>query len=117
MNASPTVTFAALADPTRLSIVDMLAQRGELSAGDISVVFSSSTSAISQHLKVLREAGLVSVKKRAQQRIYQLDTAAIAEVEGWLSDRARQWNNRIDAMAAYIERINQGVADGKQRHD
>ncbi|MBS1697019.1 MAG: helix-turn-helix transcriptional regulator [Actinobacteria bacterium] len=99
--------FAALADPTRLSIVDMLSQRGELSAGDIGSVFSTSASAISQHLKVLREAGLVTVRKRAQRRIYVLDTGAIAEVEGWLSDRARQWNSRLDAMAAYIEATDQ----------
>lgn len=113
MSSSPTTAFAALADPTRASIVDMLAQRGELAAGDIYTVFSSSASAISQHLKVLREAGLVTVEKRAQQRIYQLDTVAIAEVEGWLSDRAKQWNSRLDAMAAYIETTREETQDGK----
>ncbi|WP_336856054.1 metalloregulator ArsR/SmtB family transcription factor [Sinomonas albida] len=113
MSRSPTIAFAALADPTRLGIVDLLARRGELPAGDISTAFTSSASAISQHLKVLREAGLVSVTRRAQQRIYRLDTVAMAEVEGWLSDRARQWNGRLDAMAAYIEKTRQETHDGE----
>ena len=114
MTASPTLTFAALADPTRLSIIDMLARRGELAAGEIGTAFSSTTSAISQHLKVLREAGLVFVEKRAQQRIYQLDTTAMAEAQGWLSDRARQWNSRIDALESYIEELKQGATDDQQ---
>ncbi|MET3922318.1 metalloregulator ArsR/SmtB family transcription factor [Arthrobacter sp. UYEF20] len=113
MTVSQPVVFAALADRTRLTIVDMLAQRGELSASDISGVFSSSASAVSQHLKVLREAGLVRVRKRAQQRIYQLDTAAMNETERWLAARTSQWNARLDAMESYVERINEGVEDGK----
>ena len=104
MSTPPTTAFAALADPTRAAIVDLLARRGELAAGAIGVEFTTSASAISQHLKVLREAGLVTVQKRAQQRVYRLDAAAVAEVEGWLSDRARQWNARLDGMAAYLDR-------------
>lgn len=103
MNPAPTAAFAALADPTRSTIVDLLARQGELAAGDISGAFPSSASAISQHLKVLRESGLVHVERRAQQRIYRLDTGAISEVEAWLSEQARQWNARIDRMAAYLD--------------
>lgn len=117
MNTSPAAAFAALGDQTRLGIVDLLAQRGELSAGEIGSVFPSSASAVSQHLKVLREAGLLSVRKRAQQRIYQLDTTTIMGVEGWLADRSRQWHGRIDAMAAYVDHMNQGTADDRQRND
>ena len=102
MNATNIATFAALAEPTRLSIVDMLARRGELSASDISNVFTSSPPAISQHLKVLREAGLVTVQKRAQQRIYRLEPASMVEAQQWLSGRLAQWNTRLDAMEAYI---------------
>lgn len=113
MTVSQPAVFAALADPTRLTIVDMLAKRGELSASEISSVFSSSASAISQHLKVLRETGLVLVEKRAQQRIYQLDTAAMGETQRWLAERTRQWNARLDAMESYIEQTNEGVEGGK----
>ncbi len=104
MTAAPTTAFAALADPTRSEIVDLLARRGELAAGDISAGFVSSASAISQHLKVLREAGLVTVEKRAQHRVYRLDAGAIREVGSWLSDRAGLWNARLDGMAAYLEK-------------
>ena len=114
MTVSQPTVFAALADPTRLTIIDLLAKRGELSATQISHVFSSSASAVSQHLKVLREAGLVRVEKRAQSRIYQLDTAAIAETERWLSARARQWNDRLDAMDTYIAKLNKGEDLGNQ---
>jgi DNA-binding transcriptional ArsR family regulator len=101
---SPTSAFAALADPTRAAIVELLAREGELAAGEIGAEFPTSASAVSQHLKVLREAGLVTVEKRGQQRVYQLNVAALGAVEAWLSDRARQWHARVDALAAYIEK-------------
>ncbi|MEO7017741.1 MAG: metalloregulator ArsR/SmtB family transcription factor [Leifsonia sp.] len=114
MSTSQPLVFAALADPTRLTIVDLLAQRGALSATQISGVFSSTASAISQHLKVLREAGLVRVEKRAQSRIYHLETAAIVETEKWLSVRARQWDARLDAMETYIVQLKEGADLGNQ---
>ena len=64
--------FHALADPNRRRIIEMLAREGELSATEIHSRFSVSAPAISQHLKVLREAGLVQMEKRAQQRIYRV---------------------------------------------
>jgi DNA-binding transcriptional ArsR family regulator len=105
MNNIQPAVFAALADPTRLGIVDMLAQAGELSASQISSRFDSTASAISQHLKVLREAGLVLVQKRAQQRIYQLDTAQMAEIKEWVDLRTRQWNDRLDSFDDYVQTI------------
>ena len=76
--------FAALADPTRRRIVEMLVE-GELSAGAIAARFPSSPAAVSQHLKVLREARLVRVRGEAQRRIYALDGAGLAEVDEWLA--------------------------------
>lgn len=97
--------FAALADPTRMSIIDMLARLGELSASDISAAFDSTASAISHHLKVLREAGLVVMQKRAQQRIYQLDTQAMSGLEMWINTRTTQWNDRLGALDRYAQKI------------
>jgi DNA-binding transcriptional ArsR family regulator len=114
VSTSQAIVFSALADQTRLTIVDLLAQRGELSASDISAVFSSTASAISQHLKVLREAGLVLVTKQGQRRIYQLNTAAIDETERWLHLRTRQWNTRLDAMEALIQRLDKGLDNDQQ---
>ncbi|HSX28370.1 MAG TPA: metalloregulator ArsR/SmtB family transcription factor [Candidatus Saccharimonadales bacterium] len=106
MDASDSIIFAALAEPTRLSIVDMLAKRGELAASEISKMFNSTPSAISQHLKVLRESGLAHVTKRGQQRVYSLDTDKITEAQQWLQERTSQWNARIDAMEVYIAQQN-----------
>jgi DNA-binding transcriptional ArsR family regulator len=89
--------FTALADPTRRQIVEMLAT-GERSAGEIAERFDVSAPAISQHLKVLKEARLVTVRAEAQRRIYALDTEGIAEIEGWLAGIRRFWNARLDAL-------------------
>jgi len=113
VTTSPLPAFAALADPTRAALVDLLSRRGELSAGGIGAAFTSSAHAISQHLKVLREAGLVTVEKRAQQRVYRLDVTALGAVGGWLSDRTRQWNARLDKLAARIEK----ARDEKENSD
>ena len=77
--------FAALADKTRRKILVMLAQQGELSASDISDRFNVTPPAISQHLKVLREAKVVRIKKQAQRRLYSIDQAGLNEVNDWLA--------------------------------
>ena len=73
--------FHALAEPTRRDIIEMLATSGQLSASQICDKFPVSPPAISQHLKVLREAKLVRMEKRAQQRIYQLNPEGMHELE------------------------------------
>ena len=75
--------FYALSDPTRRKILELLASQGELSATQIYASFQISPPAISQHLKVLREANLVKMDKRAQQRIYQINPEAVHELEDW----------------------------------
>ena len=90
-------SFAALADPTRRRIVEILA-RGPLSAGEIAGRFTISASAISQHLKILRAARLVSVSVAAQQRIYELDTEGLAEIETWLDGVGPIWRKRLEAL-------------------
>ena len=96
-------TFHALADPNRRQIIEMLAREGELSATEIHSRFSVSAPAVSQHLKVLREAGLVRVEKRAQQRIYRLAPEAMRPVEGWASHVRQLWSQRFDALDALLK--------------
>lgn len=91
------LTFPALADPTRRRIVEMLA-RGPLSAGEIASRFTVSPSAVSQHLKVLRGAKLVRSRVAAQQRIYELDTEGLAEIESWLDALGPLWQKRLEAL-------------------
>lgn len=93
--------FAALGDPTRQRIVEMLAAR-ELSSGEIARRFDMTAPAVSQHLKLLREAGLVQVRRDAQRRIYTLDPTGLAELDAWLARFRRFWSGRLDALHAQL---------------
>lgn len=95
--------FYALGEPTRLNIVELLAEQGKLTASEIAQRFSVSAAAISQHLKVLKEARLVKVEKNAQQRIYQIDTQTISEVEESLKKLRLVLDNRFEAMDKIIK--------------
>jgi len=95
--------FHALAEPTRRKIIEDLARYGQLSATEISDQFSVSPQAISQHLKVLREAKLVRVEKRAQQRIYRINLEAMVELEKWVEQVRQLWNQRFDALDDVLE--------------
>jgi DNA-binding transcriptional ArsR family regulator len=90
--------FYALADPKRRKILELLASQGQLTASQIYENFAISPPAISQHLKVLREAQLVKMEKRAQQRIYQINPEAMLELEDWSKELAQQWNQRLDSL-------------------
>lgn len=95
--------FDALADPTRREIVAMLAER-ERAAGEIAGAFTVTAPAISQHLKVLREQGLVRIERRGQQRIYSLDPDGLAAMECWISDIRATWNARLDRLSALLDK-------------
>jgi DNA-binding transcriptional ArsR family regulator len=90
--------FSALADPTRRTILEMLAQSGQLSATEIYDKFSVSPPAISQHLKVLRTAKLVDMHKNAQKRIYRINPDTLLEIEAWIHKTTKIWNERFDAL-------------------
>lgn len=94
--------FTALADPTRRSIIEMLAE-GESNAGQIAEAFPVSRPAISRHLRVLRETGLVSASEVAQQRIYRLERERLAEVGDWVDRHRRFWGERLDSLTAKLE--------------
>lgn len=96
-------TFAALADPTRRQILELLARDGPITATEIVEHFALTPPAISQHLKVLREAQLVTMEKRAQQRIYRVNPEALMELEGWARRVAQLWNKRFDAFERVLE--------------
>ena len=95
--------FSALADPTRRKIIEILAANGQLSATDICEKFPISPPAISQHLKILREAQLVHMEKRAQQRIYQLNPQAMLALHDCTQQITRLWNQRFDALEKLLE--------------
>ena len=100
--------LSALADPTRQQIVEMLAG-GELAAGDIAARFSISRPAVSQHLKVLRECGLVTVRGDAQRRIYALEASGLDELEAWLARCRRFWAARLDTLERRLQEEERGT--------
>jgi DNA-binding transcriptional ArsR family regulator len=91
------LSLAALADPTRRRIVELLAVR-DRTAGEIVDEFDMSAPAISQHLKVLREAGLVAVRAEGQHRIHAIAPEGFDELEAWLTKTKRFWERRLDAL-------------------
>lgn len=97
-------TFLALAEPRRRQIIELIAKNGELSASDIGSNFKVSLPAISQHLKVLREANLLTVEKKAQQRIYKINTVSLQELEDWTHKIKALWNERFDALDAFLQK-------------
>ncbi len=89
--------FSALADPTRRHILELLAER-EYAAGDLVERFSLSQPAVSQHLRVLRDAGLVRVRRDAQRRMYALEPHGLMEIDAWLSRYRRFWSSHLAAL-------------------
>src|SRR5581483_6610936 len=90
-------SLAALADPTRRRIVELLAAR-DRTAGELVREFDLTAPAISQHLNVLREAGLVLTRAEGPARIQSLNPAGFDEIDAWLQRTRRFWSRRLDAL-------------------
>jgi DNA-binding transcriptional ArsR family regulator len=100
----PTDAFAVLAEPTRRRILDRL-RLGECSVGDLVEVLSLSQPAVSKHLRVLREAGMVTTRVAAQQRIYRVDPRPLASLDRWLEPYRRLWTEHLDALERHLDRM------------
>src|SRR5205807_2934176 len=106
--------FVALADPTRRAILEILASSGELSATAIYEHFAVSPQAISQHLKVLREARLVMMEKRAQKHLYRLNPQTLSQFETWVQQTRQRWEERFEALDKVLEAEKQKLAQSEQ---
>ncbi|MFI9011668.1 ArsR/SmtB family transcription factor [Actinosynnema sp. NPDC053489] len=89
--------FAVLADPQRRRILDVL-RAGERPVNDLVDRLSVSQPTVSKHLRVLRDAGLVEVRREAQRRLYRLRPEPLAEVDAWLAPYRRMWEDGLDAV-------------------
>jgi DNA-binding transcriptional ArsR family regulator len=92
-----------LADGTRRRIVELLADR-ERTAGELAGEFTVSRPAVSRHLRVLRQAGLVRSRERGTQRLYSLDPAPLEELDAWLSRYRGFWTQRLEALEVQLRR-------------
>lgn len=101
---SLSLVFAALADPTRREILTRLA-RGPATVGEVAEPFAMSAPAISQHLKVLERAGLVTRTARAQWRTLSLQAEPLDAASAWVERHRREWNLRLDALEAHLENL------------
>lgn len=92
----------ALCDPTRFGIVELLAG-GERSAGEIERALNVSQPNASKHLRALRAAGLVKVRKDRQRRLYRLEPAPLAELDAWLEPFRPFWSGRLDSLQRHLD--------------
>lgn len=97
-------TFSALADPTRRAILARLAL-GETTVNELAEPFDMSLPAVSKHLKVLENAGLISRTREAQTRPCRLEPAALKSVDGWLESYRQMWEQRLDRLEDYLARL------------
>lgn len=108
-----TATFAALADPTRRAILDRLS-KGEATVLELAEPFEISLPAISRHLKVLEQAGLISRGREAQWRPCRIETQALERVDGWVGRYRKLWDGRFERMDRYISTLTKGTPDAQQ---
>jgi len=105
-------TFEAIAEPTRRAVLDLLLEQ-ERSAGDLVAAFPRLTQpAVSRHLRVLREAGLVSVRAEAQQRIYALEPARLGIIYEWLNRYRAYWATHLTNLEQHLDK--RSADKGKQ---
>jgi DNA-binding transcriptional ArsR family regulator len=96
-------TFELVAEPTRRAILDLLCD-GERSVGQLVEHLGLSQPGVSKHLRMLREAGLVDVRRDAQRRWYGLRAETLAEIDAWLEPYRGLWAGRLDALERHLDR-------------
>jgi DNA-binding transcriptional ArsR family regulator len=98
----PVDAFAVLAEPTRLRILDQL-RTSDRSVGELVDALAVSQPTMSKHLKVLREAGFVSSRTAAQQRIYRIEARRLQALDEWLEPYRRLWTRHLDALERHLD--------------
>jgi DNA-binding transcriptional ArsR family regulator len=99
-------TFELVAEPTRRRILDIL-RDGERSVGELVERLSLSQPGVSKHLRLLRDAGLVDVRREAQRRLYGLRAEPLTEIDAWLEPYRRFWAGRLDELERHLDREEQ----------
>jgi DNA-binding transcriptional ArsR family regulator len=103
--------FAVVAEPTRRRILDRL-RGAESSVGDLVGALAMSQPAVSKHLRVLRDAGLVTCRVAAQQRIYRVAPAPLRALDDWLAPYRRMWDHHLDALERHLDEPDESAATG-----
>ena len=111
------ITFAALADPTRRAILARLAIGGEATVNELAEPFAMSLQAVSKHLKVLEGAGLIVRGSNAQYRPCRLDPEPLDNAVEWIERHRRVWTDRFDRLGDHLRLIQQQAADAASTTD
>ena len=102
-NSTPDV-FTAIADPTRRAILLRLAREGERNVMQLGESFAMSQPAVSKHLRVLRNAGLVQNRKVGRESLYDIEASRLRDVHDWVSQFEQFWDEKLDALGAYLDK-------------
>ncbi|MBW4614558.1 MAG: metalloregulator ArsR/SmtB family transcription factor [Desmonostoc vinosum HA7617-LM4] len=94
--------FVAIADPTRRALLDLL-RTGEQPVKQLAEPFAMSLPAISQHLQILCETGLVQMRKAGRQRLYRLNPEPLKQISDWIAHYEQFWQEKLDALGNYLE--------------
>lgn len=103
-----TLVLEAIAEPTRRRILDTV-RGGECSVGDLVAHIGMNQPGVSRHLKVLRDAGLVAVRRDAQRRLYRVQTEPLQDLDAWLEPYRAEWSTRLDALERHLERNSSAI--------
>ena len=103
-----------LAEPTRRKILDLL-REGERPVGDLVRALKISQPGVSKHLRVLREAGLVTARVEAQRRNYRINAAPLSEIDAWLAPYRGFWTHKLDQLEGHLEREDKEGRHGRHR--
>lgn len=94
--------FEALADDTRRQVLELLAE-GERSAGELAAHFPIARPSVSRHLRVLRDAGLVTWRGEAQRRLYRVEADRLTEATDWIEQIRNTWSQRLEALERHLD--------------
>jgi DNA-binding transcriptional ArsR family regulator len=100
-------TFEVVAEPTRRRILDLL-REGERPVGELVKRLKLSQPGVSKHLRVLRDAGLVDVRKDAQRRLYGIKPEPLSEIDEWLRPYRQLWSKQLDALERHLDEKGKG---------
>ena len=96
--------FAAVADPTRRALLERLRSAGPLSISELGEGLPMTRQAVTKHLTILRESGLIRVRRSGRERLHELDAAPLREVDDWLRPYAKAWDERLAALKRHLEK-------------
>jgi DNA-binding transcriptional ArsR family regulator len=105
--------YQAVADPTRRAILEIL-REDPLTVGALASHFDVTMSAVSQHMRILREAELVEVKKQGRERVYRLAAEPLRDIHAWTAKYQAFWGAKIDALSQYLDTEREEGSDGRE---